>query len=150
VIKGLITVKDIQKARDFPNAAKDPQGRLLVGAAVGVGADLEARVQCLVDEGVDVVAVDTAHGHSEGVLQAVRRIHHNWPDVAVIAGNVVTAEGAEALIAVGVDAIKVGVGADRSAPHGLSLAGLPSLLYNCAQVPEAWHPDIALMGHKVR
>jgi IMP dehydrogenase len=136
VIKGLITVKDIQKARDFPYAAKDSKGRLLVGAAVGVGADLEMRVQGLVDKGVDIVAVDTAHGHSEGVLQAVRRIHQEWPDLPVIAGNVVTAEGAEALIAVGVDAIKVGVGAGSiCTTRVIAGAGLPqvSAIYNCAQ-----------------
>jgi IMP dehydrogenase len=136
VIKGLITVKDIQKARDFPHAAKDSQGRLLVGAAVGVGADLEARIQGLVEKGVDVVAVDTAHGHSEGVLQAVLRIHHNWPELPVIAGNVVTAEGAEALIAVGVDAIKVGVGAGSiCTTRVIAGAGLPqvSAIHNCAQ-----------------
>jgi IMP dehydrogenase len=137
VIKGLITVKDIQKARDFPNAAKDSQGRLLVGAAVGVGADLEARVQGLVDKGLDVVAVDTAHGHSQGVLQAVQRIHHHWPELPVIAGNVVTAQGAEALIAVGVDAIKVGVGAGSiCTTRVIAGAGLPqvSAIHNCAQV----------------
>jgi IMP dehydrogenase len=136
VIKGLITVKDIQKARDFPHAAKDSQGRLLVGAAVGVGADLEARVQGLVDEGVDVVAVDTAHGHSQGVLQAVQRIHHSWPELPVIAGNVVTAEGAEALINAGADAIKVGVGAGSiCTTRVIAGAGLPqvSAIHNCAQ-----------------
>lgn len=137
VIKGLITVKDIQKARDFPNAAKDSQGRLLVGAAVGVGADLEERVQGLVKEGVDLVAVDTAHGHSQGVLQAVKRIRYHWPELPIIAGNVVTEQGAEALIVAGVDAIKVGVGAGSiCTTRVVSGAGLPqvSAIYNCAQV----------------
>jgi IMP dehydrogenase len=99
VVKGLITVKDIQKRRDFPDAAKDSQGRLLVGAAVGVGADLEERVEMLVREEVDVVVVDSAHGHSSGVIRAIKRIHHDWPDLPVIAGNVVTTEGVEALVA---------------------------------------------------
>ena len=111
IVKGLITVKDIQKRRDFPNAAKDSQGRLLVGAAVGVGADLEERLQLLVKEEVDVVVVDTAHGHSAGVIRAIKRIHHDWPDLPVIAGNVVTAEGVEALVKAGVNGIKIGVGA---------------------------------------
>jgi len=92
VLKGLLTVKDIQKARDFPNAARDAQERLLVGAAVGVGADLETRLELLVAEGVDIVAIDTAHGHSQGVLNAIRRIRGGWPNLPVIAGNVVTAE----------------------------------------------------------
>ncbi|MEW5828535.1 MAG: IMP dehydrogenase, partial [Chloroflexota bacterium] len=80
ILKGLITVKDIQKARDYPNAATDPQGRLLAGAAVGVGADLETRVELMVKAGVDVVAIDTAHGHSKGVIEAIRRIKTAWPD----------------------------------------------------------------------
>ena len=110
-LKGLLTVKDIQKARDFPNAAHDDSGRLLVGAAVGVGADLEPRLELLVNEGVDVVCVDTAHGHSAGVLGAVRRIKTAWPNLPVIAGNVVTAEGVEALVGVGADvAVGAGVG----------------------------------------
>jgi IMP dehydrogenase len=135
-IKGLITVKDIQKARDFPNAAKDSQGRLLVGAAVGVGADLEGRVELLVKEEVDVVVVDTAHGHSAGVVQAVQRIHQNWPDLPVIAGNVVTAEGVELLVKAGANAVKVGVGAGSiCTTRVISGAGMPqmSAIYNCAQ-----------------
>ncbi len=128
VIKGLITVKDIQKKRDFPNAAKDGRGRLLVGAAVGVGADLEERVELLVDEEVDVVVIDTAHGHSAGVISAIRRIRHAWPDLPVIAGNVVTAEGTRALIKAGADAIKVGVGAGSiCTTRVISGAGMPQM-----------------------
>jgi IMP dehydrogenase len=140
VLKGLITVKDIQKARDFPQAAMDSRGRLLVGAAVGVGADLEERVQCLVEEGVDLVTVDTAHGHSAGVLQALRRIRQHWPDLAVIAGNVVTAEGAQALIQAGAQAIKVGVGAGSiCTTRVVAGAGMPqvSAIYHCAQAARA-------------
>ncbi len=110
-LRGLITYKDILKKQDFPNAATDDQGRLLVAAAVGVGQDLEDRLELLLDAGVDAVAVDTAHGHSAAVLQAVRRIKMIAPDLPVLAGNVVTAEGVEALIEAGADVIKVGVGA---------------------------------------
>ena len=101
VLKGLITVKDIQKAQDFPNAAKDARGRLVIGAAVGVGADLEERLNLMVPLGLDTVVIDTAHGHSAGVIRAIERIRHNWPDLPIVAGNVVTAEGTEALIKAG-------------------------------------------------
>ncbi|MBN2145857.1 MAG: IMP dehydrogenase [Anaerolineales bacterium] len=136
VIKGLITVKDIQKARDFPAASKDSQGRLLVGAAVGVGADLEERVSLLVGEEVDVVVVDTAHGHSAGVLRAVQRVCHHWPALPVIAGNVVTDEGVDALVEAGVCAVKVGVGAGSiCTTRVISGAGMPqvSAIYHCAK-----------------
>jgi IMP dehydrogenase len=136
ILKGLLTVKDIQKARDFPHAARDAQERLLVGAAVGVGADLEQRVECLVGEGVDLVAVDTAHGHSAGVIRAIQRIHHHWPTLPVIAGNVVTPEGVEALAKAGAQAIKVGVGAGSiCTTRVVSGAGMPqaSAIYQCAQ-----------------
>jgi len=111
ILRGLITVKDIQKKLDYPHAATDEQGRLLVGAAVGVGADLEERVTALLEAGVDVVVVDTAHGHSRGVLRAIERIRTIAPDLPIIAGNVVTAEGTRELISAGADAVKVGVGA---------------------------------------
>ncbi|HEY63958.1 MAG TPA: IMP dehydrogenase [Caldilineae bacterium] len=110
-LRGLITYKDILKKQDFPNAATDERGRLLVAAAVGVGDDLDDRLEMLLDAGVDAVAVDTAHGHSAAVLRAVRRIKMIAPDLPVMAGNVVTAEGVEALIEAGADVIKVGVGA---------------------------------------
>jgi IMP dehydrogenase len=137
VVKGLITVKDIQKARDFPNAAKDSQGRLLVGAAVGVGADLEERVQLLVKEEVDVVVIDTAHGHSAGVVRGLKRIRHSWPHLPVIAGNVVTAEGVEALVKAGANAVKVGVGAGSiCTTRVISGAGMPqvSAIYECSRL----------------
>jgi len=110
VLQGLITIKDIEKARKYPNSCKDAMGRLRVGAAVGVGADRDARVEALLRHGVDVLAVDTAHGHSKMVLDAVRAIRTQWPEAQVIAGNVATAAATEALIAAGADAIKVGVG----------------------------------------
>ena len=136
MLKGLLTVKDIQKARDYPNAATDPQGRLIVGAAVGVGKDLETRVDLMVKAGVDAVTIDTAHGHSKGVLEAVQRIKSIWKDLPVFAGNVVTAEGTEALIKAGADAIKVGVGAGSiCTTRVISGAGMPqiSAIYECAQ-----------------
>jgi IMP dehydrogenase len=109
-LRGLVTVKDIQKSTDFPNAAKDSQERLLVAAAVGVGGDTEERVSALVESHVDVVVVDTAHGHSRGVLDRVSWVKQHFPDVQVIGGNVTTAEGALALVEAGADGIKVGQG----------------------------------------
>ena len=109
-LKGMVTVKDIHKAREFPNSCKDEDERLRVGAAVGVGPGTEERIAALVGAGVDVLVVDTAHGHSEGVLQAVRAVKADHPDAEVIAGNVVTAAGAQALVQAGADAVKVGVG----------------------------------------
>jgi IMP dehydrogenase len=110
-LKGLITVKDIQKAIKYPNACKDSLGRLRVGAAIGTGKDGFARAEALVAANVDVLVVDTAHGHSQGVLDVVRRIRRDFPKVDLIAGNVATAEATEALIDLGVDAVKVGIGA---------------------------------------
>ena len=109
-LKGLITVKDIQKARDNPNAAKDADEQLLVGAAVGVGGDTEARIEALVAAGVDVVVVDTAHGHSQGVLDRVAWVKKTYPKLQVIGGNIVTGDAALALMDAGADAVKVGVG----------------------------------------
>ncbi len=109
-LKGLITVKDIQKRKAFPNAAKDSGGRLIVGAAVGVSSDTMERVGVLVEAGVDVICVDTAHGHSEGVLRTVREIKKKFSKLDLIGGNVATAEGARDLIESGVDGVKVGIG----------------------------------------
>ena len=109
-LKGLITVKDIQKSTEHPLACKDELGRLRVGAAVGTTGDTEERVEALVAAGVDVVVVDTSHGHSQGVLERVRRVKNNYPQVQVIGGNVATAGGARALADHGADAVKVGIG----------------------------------------
>jgi len=109
-LRGLITVKDIQKARDNPHSAKDDHERLRVGAAVGVGGETERRVAALVEAGIDVVVVDTAHGHSQGVLERVAWIRKNFPDLQLIAGNIVTGDAAKALRDAGVNAVKVGVG----------------------------------------
>src|SRR5687767_1282992 len=111
MLKGLITVKDIQKMVKYPSACKDALGRLRVGAAIGVGRDGTARAEALVASHVDVLVVDTAHGHSQGVLDMVKRIRRQFPDVDLVAGNVATAEATEALIGLGIDAVKVGIGA---------------------------------------
>ena len=109
-LKGLITVKDIIKNTEFPNANKDEEGRLRVGAAVGTGADTEKRVRALVDAGVDILVVDTAHGHSQGVIDRVKWVRQNFPEVQVIGGNIATAAAARDLAAAGADAVKVGIG----------------------------------------
>jgi IMP dehydrogenase len=109
-LKGLITIKDIEKMRKYPNSCKDHLGRLRVGAAIGPGKDREARVEALIEAGVDVLAIDTAHGHSKDVLDAAQDIKENFPDCQLIGGNVATKEGVLDLIKVGVDAVKVGVG----------------------------------------
>jgi IMP dehydrogenase len=109
-LRGMITVKDIQKSKDFPNACKDEQGSLRVGAAVGTGGDTEERVQALVNAGVDVIVVDTAHGHSQGVIDRVRWVKDSFPQVQVIGGNIATAEAALDLVKAGADAVKVGIG----------------------------------------
>ena len=107
---GLITIKDIEKSERFPDASKDDLGRLLCGAATGVANDLLERTQALVDAGADVIVVDTAHGHSRGVLDAIEALHRTFPDLPLVGGNVATAEGCEALIKSGVSALKIGVG----------------------------------------
>ncbi|MFZ4504357.1 MAG: IMP dehydrogenase [Methylovulum sp.] len=109
-LRGMITVKDIQKAKDYPYACKDEQERLRVGAAIGTGQDTEARVAALVAAGVDVIIVDTAHGHSQGVLDRIRWIKQHYPELQVIGGNIATAAAALALAEAGVDGVKVGIG----------------------------------------
>lgn len=109
-LAGLITLKDIDNVTTFPNACKDAQGRLRVGAAVGVNADLDERVAALVEAGVDVITIDSAHGHSKGVLDAIKSIRRHYPTLQIIGGNIIDAAGAEALIAAGVNGLKVGIG----------------------------------------
>ena len=109
-LRGLVTVKDIEKARKFPEACKDDHEQLRVGAAVSTGRGTDERIEALVGAGVDVIVVDTAHGHSQGVINRVRSIKQRYPDMQVIAGNVATAEGAQALVQAGCDAVKVGIG----------------------------------------
>ncbi|MEW8977682.1 MAG: IMP dehydrogenase [Symbiobacterium sp.] len=110
VLKGLITIKDIEKAKKYPNSAKDERGRLLCGAAIGVAPDVMERAGALVDAGVDVLVLDSAHGHSAGIIDVLRRVKANFPNVQVIAGNVATPEGTRDLIEAGADAVKVGIG----------------------------------------
>lgn len=109
-LKGLITIKDIEKVKKYPNSCKDSLGRLRVGAAVGPTADMELRMEALLKAGADLIVIDTAHGHSQGVIDAIIRAKSSFPDVEIVAGNIATAEAAEALIKAGVDGIKVGIG----------------------------------------
>ncbi|MEA4933629.1 MAG: IMP dehydrogenase, partial [Lawsonibacter sp.] len=109
-LKGLITIKDIEKAEVYPNSARDEKGRLLVGGAIGVTADVLDRVAALVESGADVLALDSAHGHSQNILNCVMRIKALYPDVQLIAGNVATADGTRALIEAGADCVKIGIG----------------------------------------
>ena len=110
ILKGLITIKDIEKAKQYPQASKDKQGRLLVSAAVGTGNDTDERIAALVEAGVDILVIDTAHGHSQNVIKAVKNIKAKYPELPIIAGNVATGEATEALIKAGADVIKVGIG----------------------------------------
>jgi len=110
ILRGLITIKDIEKAKQYPLASKDKQGRLLAAAAVGTGADTDERVAALVEAGVDILVIDTAHGHSQNVLNVVEKIKNKYPELPIIAGNVATAEATEALIQAGADVVKVGIG----------------------------------------
>ena len=134
-LTGLITVKDIQKKIQFPNATKDAQGRLRVAAAVGVGADAEERAQALVEDDVDLLVVDTAHGHHASVLNMVRTLKSRF-DVPIMAGNVATGDAAEALIEAGADAVKVGVGPGSiCTTRVVAGTGVPQItaVYDCAQ-----------------
>jgi IMP dehydrogenase len=136
MLKGLITVKDIQKKLKYPNAAKDPQGRLRVGAALGSSGDYLERAQELVKKKVDVLAVDSAHGHSSRVMDAIKAVRKMFPDVELIAGNVATFEGARDLIALGVDGIKVGIGPGSiCTTRVVSGAGVPQItaIAECAK-----------------
>ena len=148
-IKGLITVKDIQKKTDYPNAATDSQGRLLAGAAVGVGEDIEHRIELMLAKGLDIVCVDTSHGHTAGVVRAVQRIKSSWKNLPVITGNVVTAEGTEALIKAGTDVVKVGIGAGSiCTTRIISGAGMPqmSAIHQCAEAARKKHIPIIADG----
>jgi len=138
-LKGLITIKDIEKIKKYPNACKDSLGRLRAGAAVGVGADMEERTEALVGAGVDVVVIDTSHGHTASVLKAVERLKQTFTDIDLIAGNVATAEGAEALIKAGVDGVKVGIGPGSiCTTRIIAGVGVPQVraIMNCRAVSE--------------
>lgn len=136
ILKGLITIKDIEKVIEFPNAAKDAQGRLLVGAAVGVTGDSMKRIEALVQAGVDVIVIDTAHGHSQGVLDQLRKIRNAYPELDIIAGNVATAEGTKALIEAGATIVKVGIGPGSiCTTRVVAGVGVPQItaVYDCAE-----------------
>lgn len=136
-LKGLITIKDIEKVMEFPNAAKDKLGRLLVGAAVGVSKDTDIRVQKLVEAQVDVIVIDTAHGHSQGVLEVVKKIRATYPELEIIAGNVATGAAARALYEAGADVVKVGIGPGSiCTTRVVAGVGVPQItaIYDCASV----------------
>ncbi|MBT2694111.1 IMP dehydrogenase [Bacillus sp. ISL-55] len=135
VLKGLITIKDIEKVIEFPNSSKDAQGRLLCGAAVGVTADTMKRVELLVKSHVDVIVVDTAHGHSKGVIETVKQIRESYPELNIIAGNVATAEATRDLIEAGADIVKVGIGPGSiCTTRVVAGVGVPQItaVYDCA------------------
>ncbi len=151
-LKGLITIKDIEKKIKFPNACKDALGRLRVGAAIGVGEEALLRAEALVRAGVDVLCVDTAHGHSEGVMETVRQVKRSYPDTDLVAGNVATAEGSRDLIDAGADAIKIGIGPGSiCTTRVVAGAGVPQItaIMDCAEpARKAGVPIIADGGIK--
>lgn len=137
ILTGLITIKDIEKVVKYPNSAKDAQGRLLVAASVGTGADTFERVEALVNAGVDALVIDTAHGHSMGVVKKVKEIREKYPDLDIIAGNVVTAEATRTLFEAGADVVKVGVGPGSiCTTRVVAGVGVPQItaVYDCATV----------------
>ena len=137
ILKGLITVKDIEKKTQYPLACKDDLGRLRVGAAVGVGGDSDLRIEALIDRGVDVIVIDTAHGHSQGVLEAVDQFKKKHPEIQVIAGNIATGDAARDLISAGADAIKVGMGPSAICTTRIIAGiGVPQItaIMDCAEV----------------
>jgi IMP dehydrogenase len=148
-LRGLMTIKDIEKTRAFPSAAKDAKGRLLCGAAVGVGPDREARVEALLRAGCDVIVVDTAHGHSRSVLDAVRDIRKTSSGFELVAGNVATADGTRALIEAGVDAVKVGIGPGSiCTTRVVAGVGVPQLtaVDDCARAADAFDVPVISDG----
>jgi IMP dehydrogenase len=146
-LKGLITIKDIEKIKKYPDACKDQHGRLRVGAAIGVGPDREERVARLVAANADVIVIDAAHGHSKGVINATKETKRDFPDVELVAGNVATQEGTRALIAAGVDAVKVGIGPGSiCTTRIIAGVGVPQMtaIMECAQ--EASKADIPIIA----
>ncbi|OCL25795.1 IMP dehydrogenase [Orenia metallireducens] len=136
ILKGLITIKDIEKAEEYPNAAKDKQGRLLCGAAVGIGEGTKERIAALVEAEVDVVIIDTAHGHSQKVIDMVKEVKDRYPELNIVAGNVATAEATKALIEAGADAVKVGIGPGSiCTTRVVAGVGVPQItaVYDCAK-----------------
>ncbi|NLK21173.1 MAG: IMP dehydrogenase [Epulopiscium sp.] len=148
-LKGLITIKDIEKTILYPNSAKDENGRLLVGAAVGVTADVLDRVEKLVNAKVDVIVIDTAHGHSQGVLDTVKKVKSAYPDLQIVAGNVATGDATKALIEAGADAIKVGIGPGSiCTTRVVAGVGVPQItsIYDCAEVAKPYGVPVIADG----
>ncbi len=148
-LKGLITIKDIEKAQKYPNSAKDGKGRLLAAAAVGVGADLMDRLDALVGAKADIIVVDTAHGHSKGVLEAIRKIKLTYPAIELIAGNIATSQATSALIEAGVDAVKVGMGPGSiCTTRVIAGIGVPQItaIYNCSQAAKPFGVPVIADG----
>ncbi len=138
-LKGLITIRDIEKMRKFPQSNKDADGRLMVAAAIGVTADVEDRVEALMDAKADALVIDTAHGHSEGVLETIRKLRYDFPNLELIAGNVATYEATKALIEAGVSAVKVGIGPGSICTTRIIAGiGVPQItaIYDCARAAE--------------
>ena len=149
ILKGLITIKDIEKSRQYPNSAKDESGRLRVGAAIGVTPDFLMRAEALVKAGVDVITLDTAHGHSKGVIDTVRVLKEHFPETQLIAGNVATAEGTRELIEAGADAVKVGIGPGSiCTTRVVAGIGVPQItaVMNCAEEAEKFGIPIIADG----
>ncbi|MDD3920207.1 MAG: IMP dehydrogenase [Eubacteriales bacterium] len=148
-LKGLITIKDIEKAIQYPNSAKDANGRLLAGAAVGVSKDTMERVEALQAAKADLIAIDTAHGHSMGVLETIKKVHQAFPHMEIMAGNVATAEGAEALINAGVSAVKVGIGPGSiCTTRVVAGIGVPQItaVIECAKVAKKYNIPVVADG----
>ncbi|MBU5268170.1 IMP dehydrogenase [Virgibacillus proomii] len=149
ILKGLITIKDIEKVIEFPKAAKDTQGRLLVGAAVGVTADAMKRIEKLVEAGVDVIVIDTAHGHSKGVIDQVKAVRKAYPNLDIIAGNVATSEGTKALIEAGASIVKVGIGPGSiCTTRVIAGVGVPQItaVYDCARAAAEYNVPVIADG----
>lgn len=149
MLKGLITIKDIEKSIKYPNSAKDPKGRLLVGAAVGITKDMIDRIDALYKAKVDVIVIDTAHGHSKGVIDAVRNVKSKYPELQVIAGNVATAEATVDLIEAGADAVKVGIGPGSiCTTRVVAGIGVPQItaVYDCAKAAKAYDVPVIADG----
>ncbi|MGW8959728.1 IMP dehydrogenase [Paenibacillus sp. NPDC055715] len=148
-LKGLITIKDIEKAIQFPNAAKDAQGRLLVGAAVGISKDTFDRTEALVNAGVDLIVVDSAHGHHINIIEAVRKLRDAYPDLTIVAGNVATGDGTRELIEAGASVVKVGIGPGSiCTTRVIAGIGVPQVtaIYDCATVAREYNIPIIADG----
>lgn len=149
ILTGLITIKDIEKVVKYPNSAKDKFGRLLVGASVGTSADTLERVDALVNAGVDIIVIDTAHGHSMGVVNAVKKIRNTYPELNIIAGNVVTAEATKDLFEAGADVVKVGVGPGSiCTTRVVAGVGVPQItaVYDCAEIARKYNKAVIADG----